>query len=38
MFGRYKNLGDYMQYYTNGIPKPYVFAGLDKSPPHRRGI
>ena len=26
-------LSKYIQFYTNGIPKPYVFASSDKSPP-----
>ena len=26
-------LGDYIQFYINGIPELYVFAGSNKSPP-----
>ena len=33
-----KELGNYIQFYTNGIPKPYILAISDKNPPHRRGI
>ena len=32
-----KELGNYIQFYTNGIPKSYVFAGSDQSPPPVRG-
>ncbi len=30
-------LSKYIQFYTNDIPNPYVFASSDQSPPHRRG-
>ena len=37
MFGRYKNLGDYMQYYTNGIPKPICLCGFRQKSPAQAG-